>query len=83
MEQVIRRRLAQDPGTRERVAAELGAPVVGIGDGRRAEHLPCPLCGRASVWFLVSPRRQSRAHCHHRKSCGWNGPLESLLGETP
>lgn len=83
MAQVVRRRLAQDAGTRERVAGELGAPVVGIGDGRRAEHLPCPLCGRPSVWFLVSPHRQSRAHCDHRKSCGWNGPLESLLGDLP
>lgn len=83
LEQVVRRRLASDPGTRERVAAELGAPVVGVGDGRRADHLPCPLCGRTSVWFLVSPRRQSRAYCHHRNSCGWNGPLEALLGDLP
>lgn len=83
LEHVVRQRLATDPGTRERVAAELGAPVVGIGDGRRAEHLPCPLCGRASVWFLVNPRRQRRACCHHRNSCGWTGPLESLLGDLP
>lgn len=83
LEHVVRQRLATDPGTRERVAAELGAPVVGVGDGRRAEHLPCPLCGRASVWFLVNPRRQRRAYCHHRNSCGWNGPLETLLGDLP
>ena len=83
LDHVVRQRLATDPGTRERVAAELGAPVVGIGDGRRAEHLPCPLCGRPSVWFLVNPRRQRRAYCHHRNSCGWNGALETLLGDLP
>ncbi len=81
--QVVRLRLAHDPGTRERVAGELGVPVVGIGEGRRAEHIACPLCGRPTVWFLVSPRRQSRAYCRHRKSCGWNGPLEALLGALP
>lgn len=83
LEPVVRRRLASDPGTRERVAVELGAPIVGVGEGRRAEHIACPLCGRPSAWFLVSPRRQSRAHCHHRNSCGWNGPLETLLGDLP
>lgn len=73
-------RLAEDPGTRERVASELGMGVVGTGDDRRVEHLLCPSCGQPSVWYLVQPRRQHRAYCNHRKTCGWSGTLAALLG---
>jgi hypothetical protein len=73
-------RLAHDPASRERVAAELGASVLGEGERRRAEGITCPACGRASVWFYVAPDRLRRARCNHRNSCGWAGRLDELLG---
>lgn len=38
---------------RERVAAELSAPIVGVGDGRRADHLLCSLPAAAQRLALV------------------------------
>ena len=78
-----RRRLAEDPGTRERVAVAVGARVVGDGAQRRAQDVACPACGRASAWFWIAPHRQQTARCHHRCSCGWSGPLTALLGVSP
>ncbi|HMV69307.1 MAG TPA: hypothetical protein PKA64_20865 [Myxococcota bacterium] len=72
-------RLAHDPTTRERVAAELGAHLVGVGADRRATHATCPACARPSVWFYLEPRRLRRALCNHRATCGWEGSLDALL----
>jgi hypothetical protein len=72
-------RLGHDPVVRERVAAELGAALVGEGDARRATHATCPGCGRPSVWFYVVPLRLRRARCNHRATCGWEGSLDALL----
>jgi hypothetical protein len=80
VDRVTRRRLDEDPGTRERVAGALGATLTGEGAQRRAEDAVCPACGRASAWFWIEPRRQRRARCQHRCSCGWSGPLTALLG---
>ncbi len=82
-DRVTRRRLAEDPGTRERVAVAAGARLVGEGARRRAEDAPCPACGRPSAWFWVAPDRQHRARCQHRRSCGWTGPVAALLGGRP
>ena len=73
-------RLDRDPGSRERIAAELGAVLTGEGGDRRAAHAVCPNCGDASAWFYLSPNRLRRARCNHRNSCGWTGTLDELLG---
>lgn len=75
----VRRRVAKDPLTRERIAISLGAVLAGGGEQRRAEDLPCPSCGRRSVWFWLTPSTASFARCQHRNSCGWAGPLDELL----
>lgn len=72
-------RLAHDPASRERVASEVGASLAGEGCHRRASGVTCPACGRASVWFYLSPERLRRARCNHRNTCGWTGPLDELL----
>ncbi len=72
-------RLAHDRDSRERIAAELDARLVGQGTDRRATHAACPACGRLSVWFYLEPRRLRRARCNHRESCGWAGTLGDLL----
>ena len=63
-------------GTLDRaaLAQELGGRVVGL----RVENVPCPLCGRASVWWYTEPRSYYLAACAHKESCGWYGPLASL-----
>lgn len=80
IERAIRERLASDPTARERAAERLGARVHGQGAKARADHIPCPACGRPSAWFFLNPDRATRARCCHRKSCGWSGPLTELLG---
>jgi len=70
-----RKVLRRDGAARRRAADWLGAPVV----GRRAEKVPCPACGRPSVWFWLEPGALSTAQCHHKKSCGWWGHLDELL----
>lgn len=72
-------RLASDPASRERIAAEVGAELAGSGDDRRAVHAPCPACGQQSAWFYLSPSRLRRARCNHRNTCGWTGTLDELL----
>ncbi len=72
-------RIAHDPDTRERIAADLGAVVTGAADARRATQVACPACARPSVWFYLAPSRLWRARCNHRSSCGWVGSLDELL----
>jgi hypothetical protein len=72
-------RLARDPASRERIAAEVGADLAGEGDERRAVRAPCPACGQRSAWFYLSPSRLRRARCNHRNTCGWTGTLDELL----
>lgn len=76
---VIHRRVTRDPSTRERIAVSLGATLAGTGEQRRAEDIPCPSCGRSSVWFWLAPRAASSARCQHQNSCGWTGSLRELL----
>lgn len=78
-EHAVSVRIAHDPDTRERIAADLGAAVTGASDARRATQISCPACARPSVWFYLAPSRLRRARCNHRGSCGWVGPLDELL----
>jgi predicted RNA-binding Zn-ribbon protein involved in translation (DUF1610 family) len=70
--------LGEDGAQRERVAVAAGATLTGAGAARRATHASCPACGRASVWFYISPERLRRARCNHVNSCGWTGPIRDL-----
>ncbi|TVQ88491.1 MAG: hypothetical protein EA397_16995 [Deltaproteobacteria bacterium] len=74
----VQQRLAKDPGARLRLAEALGARLQGQGDNERATGVRCPSCGRASVWFLISPHVATRARCNHVNSCGWSSPLTEL-----
>lgn len=73
--QVARLRLREHRGVRERAAEVIGAKV----GPRRADRIPCPKCGRPSVWFWLEPGVQSTVTCTHRNSCGWWGHLDELL----
>ncbi len=75
-------RLRTDPAVRFAVAELLGAHVAGSAESLRAEEMVCPACRCQSVWFWINPLKKTRASCHHRKSCGWDGPLRELL-EVP
>jgi hypothetical protein len=73
--QLARHRLNHDPTVRERAALHLDARLTET----RAVGIPCPQCGRPSVWFWLAPTRRRTASCNHRKSCGWWGFLDTLL----
>ena len=71
------RRLKGDPGTRTRAAEALGGHVAGAS----CKGVPCPHCGRPSVWWPVVPDAPSQtARCAHLNSCGWWGRIGDLLG---
>lgn len=68
-------RLNNDPFVRTRAAQQLQACITET----RATRIQCPRCGRASVWFWLSPTSKRTASCNHRKTCGWFGFLDTLL----
>lgn len=71
------RRLKSDPGTRQRAAESLGGHVAGVS----AKGVPCPQCGRPSVWWPLVPDAPSQtARCSHLNSCGWWGRISNLIG---
>jgi hypothetical protein len=72
---IARYRLRTSREVGERAARWLDAHLTGT----RAERIPCPGCGRPSVWFWLEPGRMSTAVCDHRNSCGWWGHLDELL----
>jgi hypothetical protein len=70
----LRAALDNDAGLRQQVGVQLG------GTFRQAarpyvDDLTCPRCGAREVWFYVD---EGPAVCHHRKSCGWAGPVDHL-----
>ena len=79
---VLQALLRREPDSRRRLGDHLGGAVCGDGDAERVERLTCPACGRPSAWFWVAPRRATRARCHHRNTCAWDGPLAELVGAT-
>lgn len=68
-------RLNTDPGVRRNAAEALRARV----RDNRADGVPCPRCGRCSVWFWLNPGDMKSARCDHLNSCGWWGRLDELL----
>lgn len=71
------RRLAHDDAEWRIMAARLVRAEVCSGSARRA---PCPRCHRPSVWWPLEPTRVTFAMCSHRRSCGWIGPIERVVG---
>jgi hypothetical protein len=74
----LRAALDNDAGLRQQVGVQLG------GTFRPAarpyvDDLTCPKCGAREVWFYVD---EGPAVCHHRKSCGWAGPVDHLRRNT-
>ena len=67
-----------DDVERRTLADGLGARI----RGDRARDVPCPSCGKRSVWFYLSMVGHTfgGAACKHRNSCGWAGHLRALEG---
>ena len=60
---------------RDALAMKLGARM----SDTRAYGIPCPRCGRRSVWFFLEAGDKSSASCNHQgQSCRWNGGLWRL-----
>lgn len=72
----VRRRLREDPDARE----TLGQAIGGKRKGDRMVRVPCPACGRPSVWWYLDPSAHDTrsAACEHKNSCGWGGGLYDL-----
>ena len=64
-----------DPDVRQRIGERAGGRVRPAGK-TYVDQLPCPKCGRRDAWFYVD---SGPAVCHHRKSCGWAGPITKIL----
>ena len=71
--------LRHDPDARRAAALDAGGRVVGAGSAEVARGVPCPSCGRRSVWWPITPTGSPQALCQHRESCGWRGWLDVLL----
>ena len=72
--------LKTNPDVRRAHALGLDGDIRGKGIEETAEHMACPQCGRASVWYWVAPfaGNYPGALCHHEKTCGWKGFLDQI-----
>lgn len=70
----LARRLRLDPIARETLGQQLGGVIAGA----HARKVRCPQCSELSVWWMINGT--GYANCSHLKTCGWLGPLTSLLG---
>ena len=68
--------LKHDPGARAALGLALGGRVT----GGYVKGVPCPACGRRSVWWLVEAAEKYSAQCAHESSCRWWGWLDVLEG---
>lgn len=59
--------------------AELGHALGGVVSEACVKMVDCPRCRRPAAWWWLDPDIQVLAYCNHRKSCGWKGPLVSLV----
>lgn len=67
----VRQRLQREPLCR----AAMGQLVGGRVDVDRVTHVPCPRCGRRSVWWMLAPNKD--AYCQEG-ACGWSGRVDAL-----
>ena len=66
-----------DPQLRQSVGINAGGSIV----GQYVKHIPCPSCGRRSVFYSIDPSTANSTKwpsCNHVNSCGWWGKLETL-----
>ena len=64
-----------DVAVRERIGIAAGG-TMRAGSGKAyIDDLTCPKCGHRDAWFYLD---DGPAHCHHKNSCGWKGPITSL-----
>ena len=66
-----------DPQLRRSVGLNAGGTTV----GEYIKHIPCPSCGRRSVFYSIDPSTPNSTKwpsCNHVNSCGWWGKLETL-----
>ena len=66
-----------DPQLRQSVGLNAGGSIV----GQYIKHIPCPSCGRRSVFYSIDPSMTGSTlwpSCNHVNSCGWWGKLETL-----
>jgi hypothetical protein len=66
--------LKTDPGLRRQAGELLG----GRCDGHAMRDVPCPACGRPSLYWFLVPTTTPRALCRHRNSCGASFWLDEL-----
>jgi hypothetical protein len=59
--------------------AELGHALGGVVSASCVKLVECPRCRREAAWWWLDPDIQILAYCNHRASCGWKGPLISLV----
>lgn len=81
-ERLARQRLATDPQARRQLGEKLGGRITHRAGGDVIKGVPCPACGRHSVWWPLVPDDIVSGMCEHRNSCGWLGSLFDLGLQT-
>ena len=74
----LRAALDNDAGLRQQVGINLGG-TYRPANRPYVDDLVCPKCTAREVWFYVD---EGPAVCHHRKSCGWAGPVDHLRRQS-
>ncbi len=79
----LRRLYEIDPERREAAGVMMGAQIVKAGPlaAWAARDMPCPGCGRGSLWWPLAPRAVTVAMCDHRNSCGYTTHIFDYLKE--
>ena len=79
----LRRLYEVDPDRREAAGVMMGAAIVKAGPlgTWAARDMPCPGCGRGSLWWPLVPKVWTFARCDHRDSCGYEIHLFDYIKE--